>query len=225
MADEKENSVRHRFKQWLEQGEKKPSHKKKQLSLYLAIILVFGIVLMVIGTISNNKDNDEVSEENWLQSTPPEEEETVQTTSNSESEADIIELEKTIQTRLKDMLDNISDVSDVDVMVSLEGSEKKVYEKDRTIRQQTTTEEDQEGGTRELEDGSTEEQIVIVRQGEQEEPLLLHTKKPEAKGVLVVARGVEDIEVKEWVVEAVTRVMEVAPHKVSVLPRNQEEGE
>ncbi|MDQ0299583.1 stage III sporulation protein AG [Salibacterium salarium] len=222
MAEEKDDSLKQWFKQWFNKGENKKPQKKKTLSLYLVVILVFGIVLMIVGTMGN--DEEDSSEQDWLQDSSTEIE-TLQTGSDTESESTINQLEKAMQSRLKDMLDNISNVSDVTVMINLEGSEKKVYEKDKTLRQQTTTEEDQEGGTRELEDGSTEEQIVIVRQGEQEEPLLLHTKKPEAKGVLVVARGVEDIKVEEWVVEAVTRVLDIAPHKVSVLPRNQQEGE
>ncbi|MFZ4452136.1 stage III sporulation protein AG [Salibacterium aidingense] len=218
MAETEDAPIKRRFKEWLGKGNNQPP-PKKPFSLYLGIILVLGIVLMAIGALNGEKEENPGN-----QNVPPQnKEETAD--EEQENKGEIGEIEKEMQSRLENMLENISQVDNVTVMVSLEGTGKKVYEKDRTIRQQTTTEEDQEGGTREMEDGTTEEQLVIVRQGDQEEPLLLYKEKPEAKGVLVVADGVDNIEVKEWVVEAVTRVLEIAPHKVSVLPNDQERGE
>ncbi|MFB4164596.1 stage III sporulation protein AG [Alteribacillus sp. JSM 102045] len=219
--DEK-NSVKERFKKWLDNKEDKKA-VKKPVPIYLIIILLFGIILMVIGTLGKEKE-EEPSDEQLVQHEGLQEE-AIETNSKASGNSDVSDTERAIQTRLSEMLEKISGVSEVKVMVNLQGTEEKVYEKDTTIRQQITSEEDREGGKRDLEDGTKEEQIVIVRQGEQEEPLLIHTKKPEARGVLVVAEGVEDIKVKEWVVEAVTKVMDIPPHKVSVLPRNREEGE
>ncbi|SDH51046.1 stage III sporulation protein AG [Alteribacillus persepolensis] len=195
---------------------------KKAVPIYLVLILIFGIILMVIGTIGKGTEEEQI-ENNQLEERNTNE--ALEVASKSTEESEVAEAERAVQTRLGEMLEKISGVSDVQVMVNLQGTEVKVYEKDTTIRQQVTTEEDREGGQRELEDGTKEEQIVIVRQGDQEEPLLIHTKKPEARGVLVVAEGVEDMKVKEWVIEAVTKAMDVAPHKVSVLPKNRGEGD
>lgn len=214
-------SVKERFKKWFDKEEKKTS--KKPVPIYLVIILIFGIILMVIGTLGKEKE-EEPSGQQWVQE-EQEQEESLEVNSKASENSDMSDAERAIQTRLGEMLEKISGVSEVTVMVNLQGTEEKVYEKDTTIRQQITSEEDREGGKRDLEDGTKEEQVVIIRQGEQEKPLLIRTKKPEARGVLVVAEGVEDIKVKEWVVEAVTKVMDIPPHKVSILPRNREEGE
>ena len=72
--------------------------------------------------------------------------------------------------------------------------------------QQHTEEVDREGGTRQVEDISEDEQVVTIQTGDSEEPLLVKTEKPEVSGVLVVARGVENVQVKSFVVEAVSRV-------------------
>ena len=37
--------------------------------------------------------------------------------------------------------------------------------------------------------------------------LSVETKKPEIRGVLVVAKGADNIQVKKWIIEAVTRVL------------------
>lgn len=61
---------------------------------------------------------------------------------------------------------------------------------------QITSETDSNGGKREVEDNSTEEQIVIIREGDKEVPLVRETEKPNIRGVLVVAKGAENIQVK-----------------------------
>ena len=49
--------------------------------------------------------------------------------------------------------------------------------------------------------------------------LFLQTKKPEIRGVLVVAKGAENIQVKKWIIEAVTRALDVPSHRVAVMPK------
>ncbi|SFE31005.1 stage III sporulation protein AG [Alteribacillus iranensis] len=202
-------------------SKKNKGSAQKTVPVYLIVILLFGIFLMIAGTIGKEKDE---TEKEWLRDNKNQQE-IVETKATPTELEKIPDKEKAIQDRLAIMLENISGVSRVEVMVNLQGSEEKVYEKNTIFRQQTTREEEHQGGSREVEDGTKEEQIVIVRQGDQEKPILLHTKKPEARGVLVVAEGVSDLKVKEWVVEAVTRSLDVPPHKVSVLPREREEGE
>lgn len=52
---------------------------------------------------------------------------------------------------------------------------------------------------------------------------MISKEKPAVAGVLVVAEGVENVQVKAWVVEAVSRVLDVAPHRVSVMPKKMKE--
>ena len=87
------------------------------------------------------------------------------------------------------------------------------------IQTQLTDETDREGGKRKVEDQSTDEQLVIIQNGEKEVPIVVETKKPAIRGVLVVAKGADNIQVKKWIVEAVTRSLDVPSHRVSVLPK------
>ena len=82
-----------------------------------------------------------------------------------------------------------------------------------------TDEIDREGGKRTVEDTSKDEQIVIVRNGDKEVPIVQETKKPQVRGVLVVAQGADNISVKKMIVEAVTRVLDIETHKVAVMPK------
>ena len=60
---------------------------------------------------------------------------------------------------------------------------------------------------------------MIIQNGEKEVPIVVETKKPAIRGVLVVAKGADNIQVKKWIVEAVTRSLDVPSHRVSVLPK------
>jgi stage III sporulation protein AG len=44
-------------------------------------------------------------------------------------------------------------------------------------------------------------------------------QKPAIRGVLVVAKGAENIQVKKWIIEAVTRSLDVPSHRVAVMPK------
>ncbi|TGB04341.1 stage III sporulation protein AG [Halobacillus salinus] len=164
---------------------------------------------------------------NWFQSdpapaVPPSDMEQTSQTSDSnvgERTDSISQLEKEYESQLKPLLENIDGVSEVDIMINLAATHEKVYDKNLIISKQTTKETDKNGGEREIEDYSREQQLVLVRQGDREVPLLTKTEKPDVSGVFVTAKGVDSMEVKSWVVEAISRVLDVPSHRVSVLPK------
>jgi len=139
---------------------------------------------------------------------------------DSPSELIVTELEESYEKDLQKMLNNIQGVPEVEVMVNLDSTNIKVYETNLIKGQQITNESDNNGGIRKVEDQTEETQVVLVRQGDQEVPLLVQTEKPKVRGVFVVAKGVDHSEVKMWVIEAVSRVLDVPTHKVSVMPTN-----
>ncbi|MFC7060591.1 stage III sporulation protein AG [Halobacillus seohaensis] len=163
---------------------------------------------------------------NWFQTpktnvAPPEPSEAQSSSEGVEEEVlSVVDLEAAFEEQLTPLLNNIQGVSEVELMINLAATEEKVYDKNLIIGKQTTKETDKNGGEREIEDYSKEQQLVLVRQGDQEVPLLTKTNKPSVSGVFVTAKGVEQITVKEWVVEAVSRVLDVPSHRVSVLPKS-----
>lgn len=136
-----------------------------------------------------------------------------------ESDGSMRGYEDRYENQLKEALDQIVGVSDVYVVVNVEATESKVYEKNESTKIQSTDEEDKEGGKRSIEDKSREEEIVIVNNGEKEVPIVKEIKKPKVTGVLVVAKGADNIQIKKWIIEAVTRALDVPSHRVSVLPK------
>lgn len=186
---------------------------------YIIIIGLIALLFILIGNMFSSKSTQSIKDPpiiNDLQ------EDQVKETSSKEPEAELIvtELEESYENDLKEMLDNIQGVSEVEVMVNLDSTNVKVYEKNLITGQQITDESDTNGGIRKVEDQTEERQVVLVRQGDQEVPLLVQTEKPQVRGVFVVAKGVDHATVKMWVIEAVARVLDVPTHKVSVMPKN-----
>lgn len=131
----------------------------------------------------------------------------------------VAEIESRYEKDLQAMLNNIDGVSDAEVMVNLNSSNVKVYEKNTSIGKQFTEEIDKSGGERSIDDETEENEIVFVRQGDREVPLLIQTNKPDVKGVLIIAKGAHNMEIKKWIIDSVSKVLDVPTHRISVMPK------
>lgn len=136
-------------------------------------------------------------------------------------ELSVEELERKYEEELKTMLEEVVGTGRVSVMVNLDSTGELVVEKNVQDRQQTTHERDRQGATRQVEDHSVNRQAVIYRQGNEEKPLILMQKRPQVRGVIIVAEGAENPALKAWIMEAVQRGLGVPPHRVAILPRKQ----
>lgn len=191
--------------------ERGPSNRLR----YLIIIALIGLLLIIVSNAFTPKKKEPDSALNIER-----EEATEETVSKEESvDSMVSDLEGSYEKDLVEMLENIKGVSDVKVMINLDSTNIKVYEKNLIKGKQTTDELDKNGGERKVEDNTEETEVVFVRQGDQEVPLLIQTKKPEVRGVFVVAHGVDHAAVKMWVIESVAKVLDVPTHKVSVMPK------
>ncbi len=188
---------------------------------YLLLVLLFGAAIMLFANFlfEDNRSDSAVPVLGNNGGGKGDSVETLGKNKLSEGNDMIREYESYYETQLKEALEQISGVSDVTVIVNIDSTEKRILEKNKTIRSQETNETDQEGGERKVLDQSEEEQIVIIREGDREVPIVLETKKPKVRGVLVVAKGAESVQVQKWIIESVTKLLDVPSHRVSVMPR------
>jgi stage III sporulation protein AG len=202
---------------WTQSSEETEKKKATPFS-YVVVILLLGIAFMLVSNVIGEKNSTKMETmpvyENKGQQAEP-----VFGQKRDTKAKTIAEYEERYEEQLKTALEAIVGVQDVTVVVNVDATETKVLEKNRTTQQQTTDETDREGGKRKVEDTSSNEEVVIIRKGEEESPIILATKKPEIRGVLVVAKGADNIQIKKWIVEAVTRVLDVPSHRVAVLPK------
>jgi stage III sporulation protein AG len=195
-----------------------PPGKKSGKYQYLMIVVLFGAAIMLMSNILGDRSPSNAVMPAMKESSA--EEDTAVFGQKKSAENDVIsEYEEAYEAQLKEMLEGINGVGEVTVFVNVDATDKKVLEKNTVIQSQTTDETDREGGQRKVEDASKDEQLVIIRNGEKEVPIVLETKKPEIRGVLVVAKGAENIQIKKWIIEAVTRSLDVPNHRVAVMPK------
>ena len=197
------------------------SNHKKGKYIYLIVVLTVGTMIMLISNLFINNESSQNALPTFKNNASNQTEENVETFGKKESTGNSVigDYERAYEVQLKEALDSIVGVSDVSVVVNVDATEKQVLEKNRKSQTQLTDETDREGGKRKVEDQSTDEQLVIIQNGEKEVPIVVETKKPAIRGVLVVAKGADNIQVKKWIVEAVTRSLDVPSHRVSVLPK------
>jgi stage III sporulation protein AG len=209
------------LKQWLSANEKQD--KKNVKVQYLLLVVLFGALIMVANNLLFSEKASVGETISTFQNQPVSTGEDVEVFGNKTGGGGgnntISDYEHAYEAELKDALEEMLGVNKVTVIVNVDATDKKVLEKNTNTQTQTTDETDREGGTRKVVDASTDEQLVIVRNGDKEGPILLETKKPSIRGVLVVAQGAENIQVKKWIIEAVTRVLDVPSHRVAVMPK------
>lgn len=217
MDDERKGFL-DQLKQAFQSQKEQPRYKK--LLVYAVVVLTLGVGLMVFGNF-NQGPTDQAAPV-FTKTENIDSEPTFGQEKSTEPNT-MTEYERKYETELKETLEGIIGVDNVSVMVNLDATESKVYEKNMTTQSQLTNETDREGGKRQVEDMSKDETVVIVRSGDQENPIVVKTVKPTIRGVLIVAKGAENIKVKKMITEAVTKVLDVPVHKVSVLPKKFEE--
>lgn len=205
-----------KIREWLRIFTKKgQGYKQKR---YVILLVLTGVLLLLISNMFSASNKDSPQE----MTLEPNEAEMLRTEGELEEvnlTTNVKEIESTYESDLKAMLNQINGVSEVEVMVNVDSTNEKIYEKDLIVGLQTTDESDKSGGTRKVSDEMEETKLVYVRQGDQEVPLLIYTKKPEVRGVFIIAKGAEDANVKKWIVESVSKVLDVPTYKISVMPK------
>lgn len=187
--------------------------KKTSKYQYLVIVLCLGVACMLAGNILF-KSNPSVSAASTVKSQPSNSNDVPAFSPQNNSS----DYEKQYEDELKTAIEGMLGVKGVTVVVNLDSSDQQIYATNQTTSTQTTEQTDKSGGHQKTEDSTTNEQLVTTNNGNDQVPVVTETKKPVIRGVLVLAKGAEDIHVKALIVEAVTRALGVPSFRVAVEP-------
>lgn len=174
-------------------------NNKKMIENLVIFLILAIIVLIVINTFfDNNQSNKNAN--------------LVQTVSKKDSITGDVNLEK----KLEGILSKINGAGKVSVMVSYSNE---VLKQPMTDVKTTTTvvsEKDSNGGERKTEETSTEENVIYEQNGNNKTPMLKQNVLPTIIGVIVVADGAGNTNVKENLIRAVTAAVDVPNHRIQV---------
>ena len=224
---------------WIEKliGHLLPKDEKdgKKLTKYHYFLLLFvlGVSFMLVSQIFSSEPSQEPAADQPAASQKATSESTVQSgegekevfkpASDDKPKESIQDYEQEYENQLKDILETIIGVEDVSIVVNVDATSLKIFEKNRKTQETSTNETDKQGGKRTVSEMSSDEEIVIIKNGDKETPVVVQTKKPDIRGVLVGAQGVDNVQIKKTIIEAVTRVLDVPSHRVAVAPKKMKE--
>lgn len=197
--------------------------KWKPSMRYLFILLGVGAVLMILTDfLGTDKDKPlgfaTMQQNGNVPASGGEQPDSIAAGSSASNDW-IKEYENSYETQLAEILETVIGVGQVQVMVNLDSTPEIVVEKNRESRTTSTQETDKERATRNQSEQSLQEQTLVLKDSKQEQPVVLKTLKPKVRGVLVVAKGAENVQIKAWILEAVQKVLDVPVYKISILPK------
>lgn len=163
---------------------------KKLLKLkktdYIVIFLI-GILILIVMIPAGKKSS---AKESMVDS---------QTDAAMQDDEGYEDYEKELESKLKEILEKIDGVGDVDVMITLSDDGTKALDKD--IKESTEY---------------TEENTVIYDSDDKTVPYVTSIKRPKVEGVLVVAQGGGNPQTDSDISCAVQALFDVAPHKIKI---------
>lgn len=133
--------------------------------------------------------------------------------------------ETELERRVKEILNGVDGVGEVDVMIVLKSSEEKVLHLDKTSRSSSTEEKDSAGGSRQTTESENQESAVMAGGSGgagSGEPIVLRELYPEISGIVISAAGGGNPKVQAEITAAMEALFGLPPHKIKVLKRAEQ---
>ncbi|SHJ49077.1 stage III sporulation protein AG [Paramaledivibacter caminithermalis] len=187
------------------------ANRKKIINNLLVVVIICIIILISLSTFfpkeySEIMDNDNIDE-----------------IDEASKDTKILETaySDNMESRLEAILNQIEGVGEVEVMITYETTAEVVPASNTTKSEQTTQETDNQGGKRVTKQENITENIVTVSDKDyRNSPIVIKEIKPIIRGVIVVAQGADNPEIRNNLLEAVTTIFQIKSHKVKIYNQN-----
>lgn len=118
-----------------------------------------------------------------------------------------------LEEKLKNILSQIEGAGELDVMITYESSEEIQPAFNTNTTMEETKEVDKQGGERTVTTSSENKTMITSSSND---PIVIKTNQPKINGVIVVATGAKDLNVKETLYSAVQTALQVQGHQVEI---------
>ncbi|MZP28464.1 hypothetical protein GTO91_01835 [Heliobacterium undosum] len=131
--------------------------------------------------------------------------------------------ERLLSERVSGAVSKIEGVGATEVVVSLAQGTQSEYATNSNANNKKIEEKDKSGGTRVTSDNTDSRTVVVVKESSatKEQPVVVRELRYQVAGVLVVADGARDANVRQNISRAVCTLLDIPAHKVSVFPREE----
>lgn len=182
-------------------GDEKSEGKNKNFLRNLVILGMLGILILLFSDLFINTDvKKRGTESNYI-------------------EVLEVDFEKKISRELEEIIGLMKGVGKVKANVYVKKYTVYEYEYNSSKINKKTNETDQNGGEREIVEDNVKNELVIIKDvSGNEKPVLKKETGPEIEGVLIVAQGAENSYIKYQILKAVSSLLDISIHRISVLP-------
>ncbi|KAB2951674.1 hypothetical protein F9B85_11625 [Heliorestis acidaminivorans] len=189
---------------------------KDKMGAFVAILLFLGFSFFFIQSDDTKSPTMEGSDVTTTNTTSPRD-----PLAGIQRGSELAAQERLLEDRVASALSAIAGVGMAEVRVSLAQGTQAEYAINVNANNRKIEEKDKQGGERVTNDNSDSRQLVVMREGvnSREQPVVVREMRYEIAGVLVIADGAKDSEIKEKIGRAVCTLLDVPAHKVSIFPR------
>ncbi len=215
------------LKKWLKLENLKKIRKDQFL-----IILLSGLLLLIIGIPTKDKDESKVSDETmslfskekgtFVENKDDVTLHTTETnTSSKETEVTMQEAREyvsALESKLEETLSYIEAAGRVKVIVTIKSGILQTVDKDTTDIYTSNVEEDASGGKRTTSEGeTTKETVYLSNEDGAKEPYVIHESVPQVEGIVVICEGGDSSVVKSEITQAMQALFPLEAHKIRVI--------
>lgn len=129
--------------------------------------------------------------------------------------------EDVVEGKLAHILSQVKGAGSVDVNITWENSSTQEHAKNLTKESKTIQEKDTSGGVRSTTEIKESSQILVGKENGVDRPVIVREIKPMVKGVLVIAEGAYDSNVKASLTKAVEAGLGIPSYKITVLAQKK----
>ena len=177
------------------------SMKREQIVIYVLLVILLVVIALPVKKKEDTAGQKEEVEQQKQKSGE---------TGNSEVEV--------MEQQLESALSKVEGVGQVQVVITLESTNKKVVEKDRPSSESTQNQTEGDQKSSSSSSGSTEESTVYEKDSNGgETPYVISEAYPEVRGVLVIAQGGDNPVVIQQISEGIMALFRVDAHKIKVM--------
>lgn len=132
-----------------------------------------------------------------------------------------LDFEAKYERSLQQTLASIAGAGAVTVDVFLAGTSRSEFARSLENTEKTAQDSGSAGIAKITTETRTNSQVTLLRSGSREEPLVVQTTAPVVQGVLVVAEGASNPQVRWELAKAVQTALGIPIHRVKVLPKEE----
>ena len=194
-------------------AENEEGNDKKKIENLVFFVVLLIITIVIINIIWNGKENTNSKE-------PTDTSKKLATTEQNETTNNNITTTGELEEKLKNILAKIQGVGEVEVCLNYSESSEVVAMYNENSKVSNTEETDTSGGTRKIQETDTQKDIIYQEENGEKTPITQKIIQPKIEGAIITAKGANNANTKNNIIQAVEAITGLATHKIQVFEMN-----